>query len=53
MNQDINHVIALIEARINMYKKADANDPFYQGAIVALKSLQEELQESVSEDAVN
>ena len=37
-------VVAMIDARINMYQKADANDPFYQGTIVALNSLSEELQ---------
>jgi hypothetical protein len=37
-------VVAMIDARINMYQKVDANDPFYKGAVVALSSLSEELQ---------
>jgi len=40
-------VVAMIDARINMYQRADANDPFYKGAIVALTSLSEELQEAI------
>lgn len=43
-------VVALIDARISMYQKADANEPFYQGAIVALSSLSEELQMSIDAD---
>jgi pyruvate-formate lyase len=40
----------MIDARINMYQKADANEPFYQGAIAALRSLGEELQMSIEAD---
>ena len=43
-------VVALIDARINMYQKADLNDPFYQGAVASLKSLGEELQMSIEAD---
>lgn len=43
-------VVALIDARINMYQKADSNDPFYKGSISALKSLGEELQMSIESD---
>lgn len=43
-------VVAMIDARISMYQKADAYDPFYQGAIVALSSLAEELQMSIEAD---
>ena len=43
-------VVAMIDARISMYQKADAYDPFYQGAIVALSSLSEELQMSIDAD---
>ena len=41
---------AMIDARINMYQKADPNEPFYQGAIAALRSLGEELQMSIEAD---
>jgi hypothetical protein len=43
-------LVAMIDARINMYQKADANEPFYQGAIAALRSLGEELQMSIEAD---
>ena len=43
-------VVAIIDARISMYQKADANDPFYQGAIAALSSLSNELQMSIDAD---
>lgn len=43
-------VVAMIDAKINMYEKADAYDPFYNGAIVALKSLGEELQSAIEAD---
>jgi hypothetical protein len=43
-------VVAMIDARISMYQKADAYDPFYQGAIVALSSLSEELQMAIEAD---
>jgi hypothetical protein len=43
-------VVALIDARISMYQKADPYDPFYQGAIVALCSLNEELQMAIDAD---
>lgn len=43
-------LVAMIDARINMYQRADANDPFYQGAITALRSLGEELQMSIEAD---
>jgi hypothetical protein len=44
------NVVAIIDARISMYQKADANDPFYQGAIAALSSLSNELQMSIDAD---
>ena len=44
------NLVALIDARISMYQKADLNDPFYQGAITSLKSLGEELQMSIEAD---
>ena len=43
-------IVAMIDARISMYQKADPYDPFYQGAIVALCSLNEELQMSIDAD---
>jgi hypothetical protein len=43
-------VVAMIDARIKMYKKADANDPFYIGAIASLTSLSEELQDKIISD---
>jgi len=43
-------VVAMIDARINMYQKADANDPFYKGSIAALSSLSEELQMAIEAD---
>lgn len=43
-------VVASIDARISMYQKADAYDPFYQGAVAALSSLSEELQMSIDAD---
>jgi hypothetical protein len=43
-------VVAMLDARIKMYKKADANDPFYQGAIASLTSLSEELQDKILSD---
>jgi hypothetical protein len=43
-------MVAMIDARINMYQKADSNDPFYQGAITSLSSLREELQMSIDAD---
>jgi hypothetical protein len=43
-------LVAMIDARINMYQKADPNEPFYQGAIAALRSLGEELQMSIEAD---
>lgn len=45
--QTVFRTIKMIDARINMYQRADANDPFYQGAIAALTSLSEELQEYI------
>lgn len=45
--QTVFRTIEMIDARINMYQRADANDPFYQGAIAALTSLSEELQEYI------
>jgi hypothetical protein len=38
------NVVAMIDARINMYQRADLLDPFYVGAITSLQSLSEELQ---------
>ena len=43
-------VVAMIDARINMYQKADAYDPFYNGAVVALKSLSDEIQLTIEAD---
>ena len=43
-------VVAMIDARINMYQKADAYDPFYTGAVVALRSLSDELQMAIEAD---
>lgn len=43
-------VVAMIDARIDMYEKADVNDPFYKGAIAALKSLGGELQSFIETD---
>jgi hypothetical protein len=43
-------VVAMIDARINMYQRADAYDPFYNGAIVALRSLGDELQMAIEAD---
>jgi hypothetical protein len=44
------NLVALIDARINMYQMADLYDPFYQGAIASLKSLRGELQMSIEAD---
>ena len=44
------NVVAMIDSRINMYQRADVNDPFYKGAIVALQSLGDELQMSIEAD---
>lgn len=43
-------VVAMIDASIQMYQKADSYDPFYQGAIAALKSLNNELQFAIESD---
>jgi hypothetical protein len=43
-------VVAIIDTRIKMYQMADSNDPFYLGAIAALKSLGNELQMSIEAD---
>ena len=43
-------VVAMLDARIKMYKAADPNEPFYQGAIAALTSLSEELQDKILSD---
>ena len=43
-------IVAQIDARINMYQRADANDPFYKGAIASLSSLSEELQLAIDAD---
>lgn len=43
----LKEMLALVEARIKMYEKAPANDPFYKGALVALRSLSEELTEMI------
>lgn len=43
-------VVAMIDARIDLYEKADANDPFYKGAVAALKSLGGELQAFIETD---
>jgi len=44
------NLVAMIDARISMYQKADAYDPFYTGAVVALSSLRDELQMSIEID---
>ena len=44
------NVVAMIDARINMYQKADLLDPFYVGAIASLQSLSEELQGGIEAD---
>lgn len=43
----LKEMLALVEARIKMYEKAPANDPFYKGALVALRSLSEELRDNI------
>ena len=43
----LREMLALVEARIKMYEKAPAHDPFYKGALVALRSLSEELREKI------
>lgn len=43
-------VVAMIDARIDMYEKADPNEPFYTGAVAALKSLGGELQAFIETD---
>lgn len=43
-------VVAMIDARIDLYEKAYPNDTFYQGAIAALKSLEGELQSFIETD---
>ena len=43
-------VVAMINARIDLYENADANDPFYKGAVAALKSLEGELQSFIETD---
>jgi len=43
----LKEMLALVEARIKMYEKAPANDPFYKGALVALRSLSEEIYENI------
>jgi len=43
-------LVAMIDARISMYQKADAYDPFYTGAVVALSSLRDELQIGIEAD---
>jgi hypothetical protein len=40
-------VVNMIDARINMYQRADPNEPFYNGAVAALRSLSEELNEYI------
>jgi len=43
-------VVAMIDARINIYQKADAYDPFYRGAVVTLSSLRDKLQMYIEAD---
>jgi hypothetical protein len=45
-------VVAMIEARIDAYKNADQNDPYYKGSRDALISLAIELQKGI-ESAVS
>jgi hypothetical protein len=40
-------VVSMIDARINMYQRADPNEPFYNGAVAALSSLSEELNQYI------
>jgi hypothetical protein len=44
------NLVAMIDTRIKMYQMADSNDPFYLGAIAALKSLSNELQMAIEAD---
>jgi hypothetical protein len=44
------NVVAMLDARITMYQRADLLDPFYVGAITSLQSLREELQEQIEAD---
>lgn len=44
------NLVAMVDTRIKMYQMADSNDPFYLGAIAALKSLSDELQMSIEAD---
>ena len=46
-------VIGMLDARINMYQRADANDPFYKGAVAALSSLSEELQDYIDKQVAH
>ena len=51
MNTDtLISVVANINARIDMYEKADPNDPYYKGAVAALKSLGGMLQAYIDTD---
>ena len=43
-------VVANINARIDMYKEADPNDPYYKGAVAALRSLGGMLQAYIDSD---
>lgn len=43
----LKEMLALVEARIKMYEKAPTHDPFYKGALVALRSLRDELKENI------
>lgn len=45
--QTVFRIVEMLDARINMYQRADANDPFYKGAVAALSSLSEELQDYI------
>lgn len=42
--QTLIDVVAMIDARIAIYKELDPNDPFYNGALGVLKGLKNELQ---------
>jgi hypothetical protein len=43
-------VVAMIDAKINMYQMADLCDPYYLGADNALRSLRNELQSAIEAD---
>ena len=46
-------VVEMIDALIAAYSGLDPNDPFYNGALRALKSLKNELQFSIDADVAS